>query len=227
MSKITALFFLLISNSILAQFGIINDSDGYANVRRTAKKEDNINGKLYNGDVVYVFESEGNWSSVDFYNDKKELSGYIYSDRVKQISDYKQIPIKTDDGNRIVLQSKEIKITLIETAVNMKNYKAEYVDDTQLIKSLNGKPVFGKDGGAPETEYQSITIEFGKQKITLPKEALVNLFEPSLKNSEAHYDSEKDILYLQSMNSDGAGSYYVIWTIENQKYKGRNIAFGF
>jgi hypothetical protein len=56
---------------------------------------------------------------------------------------------------------------------------------------------------------------------------LENLYEISLANTKAHYDKANDILYIQSMNSDGAGSYEVIWKIEKGIYKNRFIAYGF
>jgi hypothetical protein len=34
---------------------------------------------------------------------------------------------------------------------------------------------------------------------------------------EVHYDKVHDILYIESMNSDGAGSYEVIWKIEKKE----------
>lgn len=36
-----------------------------------------------------------------------------------------------------------------------------------------------------------------------------------------------NIVYIQSMNSDGAGSYEVIWKVEKAVYKERYIACGF
>lgn len=227
MSRLYVFFYLLIPQTIFAQFAIIDDPDGYVNVRATAKKEDNIKGKLNNGDIVYVFDTEGNWTSIDFYTDKKELDGFIYFNRTKFITDYQEIPLKTSDKKSTILESPEIKITLTEKKFNIKDYKVEYLEDSSLIKSLNGKPVFGKDGNLPTTEYASIMIEFGKQKIILPKEALENLFEPNLSYTTAHYDSKNDILYLESLNSDGSGSYNIIWTIKNKKYFSRNIGFGF
>ena len=55
--------------------------------------------------------------------------------------------------------------------------------------------------------------------IYLPKEALKNLFEPNSYSTSAHYDEANDILYIDSLNSDGAGSYEVLWIIEKKYSK--------
>lgn len=226
MNKLITLL-LLTSYSVFAQFGVINDPDGYVNVRSKPEKGNNINAKLKNGDVVYFFENEGNWTAIDFYNDTKDVSGYIYSDRIKSISDYKNIPIVSSQSKNAILQSGEIKITLTEKEFDPKKHKIGYLKDTPLVTSIDGKPVYGKDGDMPTQEYNSVIIEFGAQKIILPKEALANLFEPTLEYTIANYDSKNDILYIQSANSDGSGGYIIIWTIKNKKYFGRNIGFGF
>ena len=87
--------------------------------------------------------------------------------------------------------------------------------------------IFGTDGNIPKREYKSIQIEINNVKIELPNIALKNLYEPSLYNSKASYDEKKDILYILLSNSDGAGSYEIIWIIEKKKYKNRIEAYGF
>jgi len=65
------------------------------------------------------------------------------------------------------------------------------------------------------------------QKIEIPASALENLYEPNLENTEAFYDDKNDILYIASMNSDGAGGYNVLWVIEKRQYKTRHVFYGF
>jgi hypothetical protein len=42
-----------------------------------------------------------------------------------------------------------------------------------------------------------------------------------------NYDNINDIIYIQSMNRDGAGAYGVIWKIEKGIYKAKFIVHGF
>ena len=82
-------FFLIFNfNFCFSQFGIINDLDGFVNVRSSAEKGNNISDKLENGFIVYYFEPKGNWVNIDYKKNGKELNGYIYKDRIKYITDF-------------------------------------------------------------------------------------------------------------------------------------------
>jgi hypothetical protein len=51
---------------------------------------------------------------------------------------------------------------------------------------------------------------------------------PFLKyTAEVYFDKASDIFYIQTMNSDGAGGYEVIWKVEKGIYKERLVAYGF
>lgn len=227
--KITFTIFLtLISCFAFGQFGIIHDQDGSCNVRNSAKKGNNIIDKLYNGHLVYVFENNGNWTNIDYTKNTKELNGQVYKDRLILISSYQNVPILTKDKSKVVLQKDSLQIVLTQQNFDRTKHKftynKEYRDQIQLI---NNKKYWGTDGGLPKTEYKSIEVYDGKTKLTLPKSALENLYEVSLYNSQVNYDKTNNIIYIQSMNSDGAGSYEVIWKVEKGVYKERYIAYGF
>ena len=96
-----------------------------------------------------------------------------------------------------------------------------------MIEFIDDDKYWGKDGGMPTTEYKSIEIVIGQRKINLSKNAFKNLVEPSLLSTIVNYDKASDILYVQSSNGDGAGSYEVIWKIEKGIYKERFVAYGF
>ena len=97
----------------------------------------------------------------------------------------------------------------------------EYKDQLEYI---NNKKYWGTDGEIPKTEYKSIEIYIGI-KNSRPEIAIDNLFETSLYNTQVNHDKTNDVLYIQSMNSDGAGSYEVIWKIKKGVYKERYIAW--
>ena len=109
------------------------------------------------------------------------------------------------------------------------NFKFTYYkknNKTQLDK-IDNLQIFGTDGNIPKREYKSIKIEIDNVKIELPKNAIKNLFEPNLESSTVNYDKINDILYISSMNSDGAGGYLIIWIIEKKSYRNRIEAYGF
>lgn len=222
------LFLLFIFNFCFAQFGIINDFDGFVNVRSSPENAVNIIDKLANDFVVYAYESQGNWINIDYKKNGVSLNGYIYKNRIKYISDFTAIPLNSNSNGKAILKNKNFKIEITETTFIKENHKLTYHNNqkSQLDK-IDGLQLFGKDGDVPTRQYKSITVEFKEVKIKLPPEALQNLFEPSLFNSIANYDAAKNVLYISSSNSDGAGGYEIVWIIENFKYKGRVEAYNF
>lgn len=210
------------------QFAIITDLDGYVNVRSSAKIANNVSDKLNNGFIVYYFEPQENWANIDYKKSGKELNGYIYKDKIKYITDFKEIPLKINQEGKVILDNGSVKIEITETKFLKEKHKLQFFkgNSSQLDK-IDNLPLFGTDGEIPKREYKSIQIEINKVKVEIPPSALQNLYEPTLWNSKANYDEVNDILYIQSSNSDGAGAYEVIWVIEKKKYKTRIEAFGF
>ncbi|PZX94054.1 hypothetical protein DOS84_05345 [Flavobacterium aquariorum] len=228
MKRIFYFFLILNFNFCFSQFGIINDLDGFVNVRSSAEKGNNISDKLENGFIVYYFEPEGNWVNINYKKNGKELNRYIYKDRIKYITDFTNIPLKSNLNGKVKLENENVKIEISETKFIKEKHKLKFYknEKTQLDK-IDNLQIFGTDGNIPKREYKSIQIEINNVKIELPNIALKNLYEPSLYNSKANYDEKNDILYILSSNSDGAGSYEIIWIIEKKKYKNRIEAYGF
>lgn len=228
--KLLAAFAILLINTVcIAQFAIITDPDGYAHVRETPEKGDNIIDELSNGELVFRLDTAGNWVMID-YGDESEIKyGYIYHDRLKFISDYESIPLKTLSKNSIQLANKEIKITLKQRAFDEAKHTYAYDEEySNVIIHIDNRNFMGTDGEMPTTEYQSVQIEMGKNNvIALPPAAFEYLYQPNLENTKAYYNHEADILYITSMNSDGAGGYQVVWEIVNKVYKGRWFMHGF
>lgn len=221
------IFTFIMSQAIFGQFAIISDKDGFVNVRSTAEIGNNISDKLENGFVIYSFEPNGDWINVDYKKKGKESSGYIYKDRVKFITDFKKIVQKSNLGEIIKLGDENIKIEISGTNFIRKKHKLTFYKNTDQLDKIDDLPIFGTDGNIPKKEYKSINIEINNEKIRLPNIALKNLYEPNLLFAGANYDEKNDILYIYSSNSDGAGSYEVIWVIEKKKFKERIEAYGF
>lgn len=102
-----------------------------------------------------------------------------------------------------------------------------YKGTKNQLELIDNKQYWGCDGGYPTTEYKSLEVYIKEKKILLSNEALENLYQPNLFNTEVNYDKVNDILYFQSSNSDGAGGYNVIWKIEKGIYKFRYVTYGF
>lgn len=219
-------FFICIS--VQGQFAIIRDNDGFTYVRNEEKKGNNIIDTLKNDHLIYCFEKSNNWTNIDFEKQGKDLNGYIYHNRFKLISSFESFKIQHQTNLSIALKKDSIEIKLFKGEFEKSKYKFKYTsNEKDQIALINREKYWGTDGGIPKYEYTKIIVNLGSQKITLPKAATENLFEPSLFNTEAFYDESTNTIYIQSMNSDGAGSYLVIWKIVNGKYSERFVAYGF
>lgn len=225
-----AIFSILMLTTTVSfgQFAIVSNKDGYANIRSSAEIGKNIVDTLRNGHFVYCFEARGNWINIDYSRKKHALNGYIYRTGIELISDYETLPLIAKLPNASTFGKDSIRITVTERKFDKATHRFSYYKDAKdQIELINGKQYWGTDGGQPKTEYKSILVQLGRKKIYLTHAALDNLFEPNINNTRVKYDSKNDILYIQSMNSDGAGSYEVIWRIKHGIYKDRYIAYGF
>ena len=225
--------FLLFCQFVVAQvieggaFAVINDKDGYVNVRKEKSVHSKVLKKLDNNTLIFVFEydkaQEGNWIYAD-------NEGYIYNDRVKWIHNFPQIARGIAKGNTIVFEGKEIQVILstekFDKSKHSFKYHKEYRD---VIEKIDGKLFWGTDGNMPKREYKSIEVKIRGKQVPIPKSAYNDLYESSLyiEFNSVHYDKDNDILYIVANNGDGAGSYMVCWQIEKGVYKGRKVGIPF
>jgi len=229
MKHLTLLISLLFSKFSYAQFfAVISDKDGYTNVRSDAKKESKLLDSLKNGHLIYVWENRGKWSVIDYSKNNTERHGFIYFDRHTTITDYAAIPLVLETDSSVKLAKDSIEVIVKQRPFEMKKHKFKYFKEApDQIEFIDNMQYWGTDGGMPKTEFYSIRIKIGRKVFEAPKSALKNLYEPNLNTIEVNYNKGKNIIYIQTMNSDAAGSYEVVWKFENGVYKDRLIAYGF
>ena len=228
---VTSIFLLLFSLSYCQgfDFAVVDSEDGFVNVRSSASKNDkNIVEKLQNGFVVAVFGVDGNWLAIDYEIDGNVRSGFIYKSGVANISTFKKIPKSKALKGKVIFSDGEIEVLLLTSKFDQKLHKYKYHSgNTKQLELIDGKVIFGTDGDFPNVEYKSVSIKVGSKRCELSIEALQNLYEPNFDSTRVNYDSKNDILYIQALNSDGAGGYAVLWMIENGEFKERIISRGF
>ena len=228
-----ALFFF--SFSSFAQFAVINDKDGYVNIRSDSSKTSKIVGKIASGTVFYIFQyyenEKSEWIDFSCLEGSCKISGFVHKSRIKLLNQFSDIPLIHFSNNNFIFQKDSIKVTIKQSKFVPEENKIEIVEENQSeILKINGDPVYGTDHSfIPKLEYKSVEIEIEKRKISIPKKGLKNLF--GLNSLQVYiqisYDKEKDILYIDSSNGDGAYSYDLLWIIEKGKYKNRFIDYGF
>jgi len=228
MKQTLTFILLLLTSTCFGQFAIVNDKDGYLNIREDGKINSKIVDRLQNGHLIYCFEDKGNWVNIDYTKNNIEFNGYIYKDRYNVVSNFPSFTISKKSETSITLKKDTLQVIITQSSFDKKKHTFKYVKDhlTQ-IELIDNKQYWGMDGGMPTTQFEKIIIKIGQKSITLPNSALKGLYEPNIYSAKVNYDKFTDTFYIQTMNSDGAGSYFVIWKIENGVYKDRLIAYGF
>lgn len=64
-----------------AQFAVVADNDGFANIREGAGTQSAVKGRVGNGEIVYCMETTGDWYNVDYYTNNDIATGYIHKRR--------------------------------------------------------------------------------------------------------------------------------------------------
>ena len=225
--KFFILLFLLISDIVFAQeeaFAVINDKDGYVNVRKGKSAQSKVLKRLNNKTIVFVYNydkaTDGNW----IYTDEE---GYIYNDRVKWIHKFPIIAKGIAKGNTIVFEGKEIQVILTSGKFDKSKHSFEYFKDSPTgIEVIDDELPYGTDGKMPTTEYRSIEVNIHGKRVSLPKDAYSDLYEPTFltDHNSVYYDKESDILYIVANNNYAERPYKVCWQIEKGGYKGRKVS---
>ena len=225
--KFFIVLFLLISDIVFAQeeaFAVINDKDGYVNVRKGKSAQSKVLKRLNNKTIVFVYNydkaTDGNW----IYTDEE---GYIYNDRVKWIHKFPIIAKGIAKGNTIVFEGKEIQVVLTSGKFDKSKHSFEYFNDSPTgIEEIDDELPYGTDGKMPTTEYRSIEVNIHGKRVSLPKDAYSDLYEPTFltDHNSVYYDKESDILYIVANNNYAERPYKVCWQIEQGVYKGRKVS---
>ncbi|MDX2069300.1 MAG: hypothetical protein SFV55_12820 [Haliscomenobacter sp.] len=223
--------FVVYGTRVCGQFALIHDAEGFVNVRSEPEFKNNVIDTLHTGRVVWCFEKveKKDWYNVDYCKKGNFLNGYIHKSRLKLITDFERIPVKNETKDQVIFQKDSIKVTILRRNFIAAEHKLLNKTNSGLkyLAEIDNEQIWGTDGGIPKIQYKSITVDFGRRKTELPDSALKNLFEPNFNFTEVHCDRKGDKLFINAMNSDGAGGYVVLLIIEKGQYKSRMVTLGF
>ena len=211
--------------SYAQSFGIINDKDGYVNVRKEKSTNSAVVGKIYN-DSLFGYDDEDKSDWIKIYKEdsgNSALEGYVHKSRIRPISKFRRVKnirlyndscIAVDDNLTIVIKSRLFNVKKHELTYD-KTYPKE------LIK-IDGRHVWGTDGEIPKKVISSVKFIKNGRQIIIPADAFTDLYEPSFRSFKV-YEGDDDTVYIEMDNSDGAGAYTVIWIIKNNQYLKRYL----
>lgn len=243
--RYSKLFLLLICLSFTAkaQFAIINDADGFVNVRKAKNAKSEITGRINSGDLVLYFDEDRGkewiWIShsdanfIDFASSrtlltskvsKANLTGYVHRSRLVLIEDLPKADYKKGIGYLIPNGAKSfdtIVFSFRTKPFNLKSHVLLKVNDncvgckTSFISKIDGNKPWGIDGNVPKVEIANFLLTVNRHAVVISLKAYNDLFEPGSVTS-VKYDHYGNIYLYIPNNSDGAGGYSVVWIVNNK-----------
>lgn len=211
--------------SSYADFGFIQDKDGYVNVRGNSSLNSKVTSKLNNNEIVSCVMDEG---TNNFYlvNASNGATGFVYKNRINNFSGYNSIKLSQYSREKAVYNDKNIIVEVYAKKAILdpklyKTFKGEY-------KYFNNKKFFGTDGSLPNNDFLQLDKIIVKEKdntIEISRTELEQYFFPKdgidgSKNELADfkiYYLNNNIFILNTLNNGGAAAYNIVLNIKNGK----------
>ncbi|SEW51441.1 SH3 domain-containing protein [Chitinophaga arvensicola] len=217
---------IFVCSPLWAQFALVEDKDGYTNVREEGALSAPVVARVTSGSLVYIYEAGKDWSQVDY---KQDSTGYIHNSRLRKIANYEPVPVQRVAGDSIVFRKDSLMIVLRQMLFQPSAHRFKYqqTEGGRYLSAIDNRPFWGTDGGAPDRAYQHISCYWQHGCVVAPDSAINDLFQPNLELTHVWYDRQHERWFIEATNSDGAGGYVVAWMFEQGKYKTRCVVHGF
>lgn len=139
---------LLSTFYVYAQVAVIQDADGYVNVRSGPDKSASVADTLHNGHIVIAYDdSDGNpgWNVV-FYNKgtQTSLMGYIHKSRLLKAKFMGILPAVARSEDSVMFKKDSINVSITTCKFDRTKYRLAYAkkEEGGYLKSVNGKVIF-------------------------------------------------------------------------------------
>jgi len=238
-----------------AEFGTINDPDGYTNVREGRSKESKVVGKVFEGEVFWILLTDENdkseWKEIYLFGDTADMpdmakherrlnmkyknghftiGGFIHESRLLRLNSLKTLsPVISNLTAEV--KDNEITVTVFASTFRPEQHGID-TTQTQYVGTIDGRPVWGEDGGIPKTMISGLSVfvniipkaSYSPISTPFPVPAFCynDLYAPRLSSLRVHKKDNKTFFVTMS-NSDGAGWYEIAWVFINGKYSHRTI----
>ncbi|WP_397447871.1 hypothetical protein [Polaribacter sp. R77954] len=148
---------------------------------------------------------------------------------------YPKFESKLIDNKSIELINGNTKIVIKTTEFQPNKRELKFDSSGKFLEKIDGKDIYGTDGNIPRKEISEFYLIVNDKRIEIPKKHYNDLFEPTIEclndNDDLYcyticYLNEKGEIILTMQNSDGAGSYMVIF-IFDKKYEIKERIIGY
>ncbi|MDQ9035071.1 SH3 domain-containing protein [Acinetobacter seifertii] len=208
-----------------ADFGFIQDKDGYVNVRENSSLNSKVTSKLNNNEIFSCVMDEGT-NNFCLVNASNGVTGFVYKNRINNFSGYTSIKLSQYSKEKAVYNDKNIIVEV---------YAKKAILDPKLYKTFNGeykffndKKFFGTDGSLPDNNFlqlDKIIVKEKNNRIEISRTEIEQYFFPKDgvdggKNELADfkiYYLNNNIYILNTFNNGGAAAYNIVLNIKNGK----------
>jgi len=214
MRSLILILVIFLNNLVFGQVAVIQDEDGFTNVRKIPDSKSEITHKIKDSEIFSYEESENDWVKVYIPKNKYHLNcdqqdtiiGYIHKSRLNPIE-----KLKPYSGTEFSFKYKLADFSLKNKISNF---------DGKWLTKINGRRVYGTDGNIPKIEIKKIEVKLNGHSIDIADVFYTDLFEC---DNNVVINKNKSDYIVHQWNSDGAGAYLLVWVFGNQKLKQRLI----
>ncbi len=231
--KIKILLFVcpfLFFTETYANYGIIQDPDGYVNVRAADSLKSKVTEKLSNGEIVSCsFEQDSSSFCYAVFDVNGRLgSGYVHRSRVNFFNGSQKWMLKKSTSNEAIYYDgrNQLHISVQSPQLSIRDFKKS----AQLYTHYKNKKFFGTDGELPRQDklyqFNQIELRYNGKITIIPKQNLEQYFFPNkplqidglqdYQMSEI-YSKNKDVYIFNSLSNGGATQYTLFLHIQDGK----------
>ncbi len=204
---ISIIFFVLAYQLVIGQVAIINDSDGWTNVRKAPDGKSEVIHKIYKNEVFWYDYAPSDklqdWISVYIPKNKFCLGknspdfivGFIHKSRILPLDSLERY-----SGKDFSFEYEMTDFDPTNRIIDKENGK--------WVLFIDGRPVWGTDGNLPKTQVKNIDVEINTKSIKVHQVFYSDIYE-----CDNAFDTYKigDTYFVHQWNSDGAGAYEIVW----------------
>lgn len=233
MKKIIWMTSLLISPLSFAQYALIQDPDGFVNVRAEASMQSKVISKLNNGEVVSIVDDFSEHHFKYVINQKLPRdSGYIHESRLNEFNGFQKWTLDRSSTLQATFRNGKNSATVStqHARFNPKDFKFKHAPKIEQL--YKNKPFFGTDATLPTPkdtlQLKNIDIQYNGQKISIPEQDLQYYFLPATPLSKGSlqdfaeaeiYSKGNELYFINTLASGGAMQYVLVIYIQNGMVK--------
>jgi len=147
-----------------------------------------------------------------------------------------KVPLVELQKDYAIYKNADVTVTVKTGIFDPSVHKLLYYDEKWLVK-IDNKGYFGNYGKIPRTIMKSVVVQIGKDSVSVPHDALFDLYNPSFMYKDAggtqrslngvYLSNDKRRVYIYMLSMDDRGSYEVTWVIQDKQYLRRVVDWGF